>query len=89
MAPKARRYPAGGVDLVARRLVGAELSPEGRLTWEETTTTVHYFKFRFTPGHVDAFAAGAVRIVVDHPYYNAVVELTDEQRKELLRDLRD
>jgi hypothetical protein len=30
-----------------------------------------------------------VRIVVDHPYYNAVVELTDEQQQELLRDLRD
>ena len=46
-------------------------------------------KFRFTPVQVDAFAAGAVRIVVDHPYDNAVVELTDERQQELLRDLRD
>ena len=29
------------------------------------------------------------RIVVDHPHYNAVVELSEEQREELLRDLRD
>jgi hypothetical protein len=62
---------------------------EERLTREETTTTVHYLKFRFTPEQVDAFAAGPVRIVVDHPNYNAVVELTEEQRSELTGDLRD
>jgi hypothetical protein len=62
---------------------------EERLTREETTTTVHYLKFRFTQEQVDAFAAGHARIVVDHSHYEAVVELTDEQRDELLRDLRD
>jgi hypothetical protein len=62
---------------------------EDRLTREETTTTVHYLKFRFNPEEIDAFAEGPVRVVVDHPNYDAVVELTDEQRAELLRDLRD
>jgi hypothetical protein len=62
---------------------------EERLTREETTTTVHYLKFRFSPEQVDAFAAGPVRIVVDHPSYDAVVELTEEQRSALLGDLRD
>jgi hypothetical protein len=62
---------------------------EERLTREETTTTVHYLKFRFTPEQIDAFASGPARIVVDHPHYNAVVELTDEQREELLADLRN
>jgi hypothetical protein len=62
---------------------------EERLTREETTTTVHYLKFRFSPEQVDAFASGPARIVVDHPHYDAVVELTDEQRQELLKDLRD
>jgi hypothetical protein len=62
---------------------------EERLTREETTTTVHYLKFRFSPEQVDAFAAGPVRIVVDHPSYDAVVELTDDQRSALLGDLRD
>lgn len=62
---------------------------EERLTREETTTTVHYLKFRFTPEQVAAFAGGPARIVVDHPHYNAVVELTHQQRDELLRDLRD
>ena len=61
---------------------------EERLTREETTTTVHYLKFRFMPEQVDAFDAGPVRIVVDHPNYNAVVELTEEQRSEFAEDLR-
>ncbi len=62
---------------------------EERLTREETTATVHYLKFRFTPEQVAAFRAGPARIVVDHPHYNAVVELTEEQRAELVGDLRD
>jgi len=61
---------------------------EERLTREETTTTVHYLKFRFTPEQVDAFAGGSVQIVADHPNYDAVVELTEEQRSELVEDLR-
>jgi len=60
---------------------------EERLTREETTTTVHYLKFRFTAEQVDAFAAGS-QIVADHPNYDAVVELTEEQRSELVEDLR-
>jgi hypothetical protein len=62
---------------------------EERLTREETTTTVHYLKFRFTAEQVDAFTSGPVRIVVDHPNYDAVVELTEEQRSELVGDLRE
>jgi len=61
---------------------------EERLTREETTSTVHYLKFRFAPEQVDAFAAGPVRIVVDHPNYDAVVELTEAQRSELVEELR-
>jgi hypothetical protein len=49
---------------------------------------VHYLKFRFTPEQVDAFAAGSVQMVADHPNYDAVVELTEEQRSELVEDLR-
>jgi Protein of unknown function (DUF3501) len=62
---------------------------EERLTREETTTTVHYLKFRFTPEQIEALASGPARVVVDHPHYNAFVELTEEQRSELLRDLRE
>ncbi len=69
--------------------VASVAEDEERLTREETTTTVHYLKFAFTPEQVDAFASGPVRIVVDHPNYDAVVELTEEQRSELVGDLRD
>jgi uncharacterized protein DUF3501 len=72
----------------------AELEPvrgvaldEERLTREETTASVHFLKFTFTPEQVRAFAEGPVRIVVDHPQYREEVELTDEQRKELAGDL--
>ncbi len=69
--------------------VASVAEDEERLTREETTTTVHYLKFAFTPEQVDAFASGPVRTVVDHPNYDAVVELTEEQRSELVGDLRD
>ncbi len=62
---------------------------EERLTREDTTTTVHYLRFRFSPEKINAFAAGPVLVVVDHPNYDAVVELSEEQRSELLGDLRD
>lgn len=60
---------------------------EERLTREETTTTVHYLKFRFAPGQRDAFAAGPVWLVTDHPAYQAETELTPDQRAELTTDL--
>ena len=40
---------------------------EERLTREETTSAVHFVRFRFSPEQVDAFAAGPVRLAVDHP----------------------
>ena len=57
-----------------------------RLTREDTTSTVHYLKFHFTPDQQRAFSAGPVRLVVDHPEYQADVTLTDEQRDELTGD---
>jgi Protein of unknown function (DUF3501) len=57
-----------------------------RLTREETTTTVHYLKFAFTPEQQQAFQTGPVRLVVDHPEYQVDVTLTDEQHDELVGD---
>lgn len=63
-----------------------EEDPE-RLTREESiTTTVHYLKFPFDEAQRRAFAAGPVRLVVDHPEYQAEVTLSDEQRRELAGD---
>ena len=55
-------------------------------TREDITATVHYLKFSFTPEQAEAFAAGPVRLIVDHPEYQADVTLTDEQRAELAGD---
>lgn len=68
-------------------VVPADPLDEDRLTREETTTTVHYLKFRFAPEQAAALKERGARIVVDHPHYDAVVELTDEQRAELAGDL--
>ncbi len=60
---------------------------EERLTREETTTTVHYLKFEFSPEQAVALAAPGAQIVVDHANYQAVVDLSREQRAELSGDL--
>jgi hypothetical protein len=62
---------------------------EERLTRDDITSTVHYLHFPFGPGRGDLFAAGPTRLVVDHPAYQAVVELDDAQRAELAADLAD
>jgi hypothetical protein len=62
---------------------------EERLSREDVTATVHYLKFTFTPAQQETFASGPARIVIAHPDYHAVAELTDEQRAELARDFAE
>jgi hypothetical protein len=62
---------------------------EDRLTREETTATVHYLKFPFTPAQQESLASGPVRLVVDHPSYRAVTELSDDQRVALSTDFAE
>jgi hypothetical protein len=71
---------------VADEIVRAQPQDTERLTREETTTTVHYLKFAFTPQQQEAFADSKVRVIVDHPSYQAEVTLSDEQRTELAGD---
>lgn len=60
---------------------------EERLTREdEITTTVHYLRFTFTPEQQAAFADGPVVLRIDHPAYQAAVELTPETRASLAAD---
>jgi hypothetical protein len=61
---------------------------EERLTREDTTAAVHFVKFDFSPEQIDAFEAGPVHIVVDHPAYREDVEISGTVRKELAADLR-
>ena len=60
----------------------------GQLTREEITAAVHYIRFEFTPEQIEAFAAGPVRIDIEHPDYLESVELNDSTHGELLGDLR-
>jgi Protein of unknown function (DUF3501) len=72
---------AVGDDVVTGRPEDVE-----RLTRPDTTTTVHYLKFAFTPEQQRAFGDGPVRVLIDHPEYEAATALTAEQRDELVGD---
>ena len=76
-------------DLADGSHVDAVPEDEERLTRDDVTATVHYLKFPFTPAQRELLASGPARIVVDHPEYHAVAELTDEQRAELARDFTE
>jgi hypothetical protein len=65
-----------------------EQAHEEQLTREDVTASVHYIRFQLSPQQVERFAAGPVRLAIDHPAYKHEVELTDETGAELLADLR-
>jgi len=77
----------GGSDAVDVRCV-VDPDHEKQLTRDEITASVHYIAFALDPAQVDAFAAGPVHLVVDHPAYTHETELSDATRRELLGDLR-
>jgi hypothetical protein len=74
------------IEVAGLRVSAVEVDEERLTREDEITSTVHYLRFRFTPEQQRAFAAGPVRIVVDHPEYRAEAELTSEQRIELAAD---
>ena len=77
------------VEVVGERVPAVEVDEERLTREDEITSTVHYLRFRFTPGQQAAFAAGPVRLVVDHPEYAYEVALTNEQHDALVADLHD
>jgi hypothetical protein len=62
---------------------------ESQLTREHTTSAVHYVHASLEPGQIEAFAAGPVALVIDHPEYDHETVLSEETVTELLTDLRD
>lgn len=60
---------------------------EKQLTRDEITAAVHYVHFSMTPAQVDAFRAGPVSLVVDHPAYGFETVLDGDNTAELLADL--
>lgn len=62
---------------------------EKLLTSDEITSSVHYVRWDLTPGQVADFAAAdTVGLAFDHPEYQYEIELTADNRAELLGDLR-
>jgi hypothetical protein len=60
---------------------------EQGLTRDHITAAVHYLRWELTAAQVDAFAAGPVRLEVDHPAYLEAIELSETTHAELLADL--
>jgi hypothetical protein len=81
--------------LVLRLADGSEvraITDEGhasQLTRDHVTAAVHYVRFEFSATEIEAFAAGPVQLVCDHPAYLEAAELSDATMAELLSDLRD
>jgi hypothetical protein len=73
-------------DVAGSEVRGVEPDEERLTREDEITSTVHYLKFVLTPEQQAAFAAGPVRIVVDHLAYQAETVLSDEQRAALAAD---
>jgi hypothetical protein len=59
-----------------------------QLTRETITASVHYVGWDLTPDQIEAFAAGPVTLLVDHPDYQHEAQLSDATAAELLADLR-
>jgi hypothetical protein len=85
-----------GVQRAVRLEIGDRVVPgapqdEERLTREDVTAAVHYLDFAVGKADAAEVAAalrtGPARLVVDHPAYQAVAQLSDEQRAELAGDL--
>jgi hypothetical protein len=78
------------VELADGSIVGAVVEEQHaeQLTREDTTASVHYVRFEFSPTQVEIFGQGPVRVAVDHPNYAHSVELSALTVAELLRDLQ-
>lgn len=64
-----------------------EAQHSSQLTREHVTAAVHYLEFEFSPEQVAAFGEGA-QLVIDHPEYLEVVELSPTTVAELRADLQ-
>ncbi len=69
--------------------VRAEEEDSERLTREDITSAVHYLRFSFTPDQQMRFSTSVIKIVIDHPEYQASLTLSDEQRNEIASDFSD
>ena len=96
-----RRQMLGALKGVERRVwvqVGAASAEAGRVYAiadedlerenDEKTSSVHFLRFELDAQARAALGSGAaVKVGVDHPHYNAAIELSAEQRAALASDL--
>jgi hypothetical protein len=82
------RFDLGPRDGEPSQVVGIPRDEE-RLTRDDITSAVHYLHFPFDADQRDLLASGPARLVVDHPEYQAEVELSEAQRAELAADFGD
>ncbi|MFN3134632.1 MAG: DUF3501 family protein [Candidatus Kryptonium sp.] len=56
---------------------------------DDRISAVHFIKFKFKPEQIDDFKNpdNEIKLVIDHPNYKAFAIISDETRKELIKDL--
>ena len=74
------------IEVAGESVPATEIDLERLTREEDITSTVHYLQFAFTDAQRAAFDDGPVAIVVEHSAYQARVDLSDEQRNELIGD---
>ena len=80
----------GGAVVDGTTIVRCEVDPEHakQLTREDVTASVHYVHFALDPDEVARFAAAPVALAVTHAAYAHATLLSEENRTQLLADLR-
>jgi hypothetical protein len=74
------------LEFAGESVPGRELDLDRLTREDEITTTVHYLKFTFTDEQLATFRDSPVALVVNHPNYEAHVDLSDDQHDELVGD---
>jgi uncharacterized protein DUF3501 len=70
------------------RIAGTPTDYEDRTTPDGKTSSVHWIRFAFTPGHIADFRRATREIIVGigHPNYRHMAVMPDEMRRELATD---
>ena len=54
----------------------------------ERISSVQYLRFAVGAGRAEALQRGPARVIIEHPNYQHIAELSEETRKSLAEDLR-
>ncbi|MBK5223521.1 MAG: DUF3501 family protein [Acidimicrobiia bacterium] len=85
---RAVRIRIGDGDTVDEVSSIPERAHAAQLTREETTASVHYIGFSFTPAQIERMATEPVALAIDHDHYIESTPLSADTVAELLSDLR-